>query len=554
MRTQHGLCDTCRMYRCGICHKKGRREGAPGRDPVLASLHPVLIILSLPHIIGQRTETTSRVIHRHCLETHGGTIAECARCLAHVLVGGGYANAAVRTHTLPDRIGSGSSVYCGACMVQVGWRYCSTHGWTDNFTGPRRHHGLLVRHCGQCDTPLIPYEGYATRGGSDAPYGPLAIRNYSDRTASDLGPFGPGPTRYGIELEVEGRSGIDLNERAIHVIRTLGADFAICKRDGSLIDGFEIVTAPADRDTHAERWARLITPGTPGIPGLRSWGSPRCGLHIHQSRAGLSRLTIAKLAAFINNVPRDLISRLVGREPNRYCGRSPVTRSFQVRQSGGDRYRALNLLPINTIEYRLFKGTLSYEGIMRDVEFVQALTEWVQTEGPARLASYSEAWSPFVAFIARTPKRWPFLSLYLQSDGQLRRRVRPGAEPPSGTNDGLEAAKSRERYDPTTDPVPAPVYAETRPVEAPAPGRDAAWAALPRLADLDRDAARTTLRRLQELEVPVARPVFTTFRAATRVWNPSLGTWTWANTTSDSPLLDTGTTLPDPDPDPEPNF
>lgn len=254
-----------------------------------------------------------------------------------------------------------------------------------------------------------------------------AILDYSDRSANRLGPFGPGPTRYGVELEVGVTSGDD-SEKAEEVLNRIGTDFAVCKHDSSitcdsrLSGGFEIVTAPSDVATHRERWAMAFTTR---IPGLRSWDTTSCGMHVHVSRAGLSRLTIGKINVFLND-PRNgaFVTAIAGRSPNDYCGREP--KRIGSAHHPGYRYEALNLTNRNTIEFRIFRGTLKVQSILKNIEFCAALINWARQAGTTCMGSHKA----FLAHVAKTPKVWPNLAAWLREHDYIAKpRTRPGVQP-----------------------------------------------------------------------------------------------------------------------------
>jgi hypothetical protein len=248
------------------------------------------------------------------------------------------------------------------------------------------------------------------------------ILDYSNKVADRMGPFGPGPIRFGVELELECVNGTTPGERAELVLGRIGHDFAVCKSDGSLTDGFEIVTAPADIATHRKRWAQLLTER---MKGLRSWDTSTCGMHVHVSRRPLSRLTIGKILVFVNSAEnRDFIHTVAGRDSSRWAKIYPkkVSAAHRNRDGQADRYEAVNLQNDHTIEFRIFRGTLLLAGVLKNLEFVAATVEYCAQAGCADLG-----WRAFVDWVARTPKVYPNLTGWLRSKGYARGpNVRPG--------------------------------------------------------------------------------------------------------------------------------
>src|SRR5690606_36382259 len=86
------------------------------------------------------------------------------------------------------------------------------------------------------------------------------------------------------ELEVE-REESPVNRHAMaKAIYDVAGQFVYCKRDGSLDDGIEIVSHPADYDYHLNKlpWERILN--CLREAGYRSHDPVTCGLHIHISR------------------------------------------------------------------------------------------------------------------------------------------------------------------------------------------------------------------------------------------------------------------------------
>jgi hypothetical protein len=219
----------------------------------------------------------------------------------------------------------------------------------------------------------------------------------------------------GIELEVEIRSRDtkrgDIAER-LNAVLNDGAvgSRAHFEEDGSLTSGFEIITNPMGLDTHTEFWTWLQDKDL--IRGLRSHDTSTCGLHIHVSRRGMNRLQIAKINTFVNHPDNaELISKVARRYSSSYARISQKKLSTAYYEA--DRYDAVNLNNSQTIEFRIFKGTLKYESLMAAVEFVNAVVNFTM---PASPAGFNLSTERFMRFIESFPVRGEtkFLRSYLQ--------------------------------------------------------------------------------------------------------------------------------------------
>ena len=65
--------------------------------------------------------------------------------------------------------------------------------------------------------------------------------------------YGKGPRYFGVELEIDGAGEYDSNASALLKIANAHHDHIYCKHDGSLDEGFEIVTHPNDLELPYER-------------------------------------------------------------------------------------------------------------------------------------------------------------------------------------------------------------------------------------------------------------------------------------------------------------
>lgn len=238
-----------------------------------------------------------------------------------------------------------------------------------------------------------------------------AIKEYSDKTADRMGPFGKGPVWFGVELEVEVPDG-DPAERAQAAIDRMGDDFIVCKKDGSIDNGFEIVTAPASVEEHRKRWTMLLQRS---LFGCRSWDTKTCGMHVHVSRCPLGHLTIGKILVFINARENlGFMTEIAGRTSERWALMYP--KKVSDARLHHDRYNAVNLCNYNTIEFRIFKGSLKLQTVLKNIEFVHATVEFCKQAGMNGLH-----YRDFIRYVGRTPKMWPNLSAWMRDHGHLPR-------------------------------------------------------------------------------------------------------------------------------------
>lgn len=201
--------------------------------------------------------------------------------------------------------------------------------------------------------------------------------------------------------------------------------FVYCKSDGSLGDeGVEFVTMPATPDAFRARFpwdafARL------NASGARSWYGTGCGLHVHVSRSAFADpLHLARFVLLQTRNSAECIA-LAGRHSEQWASwddselrERGALPEFVKGKRDGARYRALNFQNSDTVELRYFRGNLRRTGILRVVEFVDALHHYAGLIS-TRDALQGDAlgWDAFARWARSGSRRerYPVLSHYLRT-------------------------------------------------------------------------------------------------------------------------------------------
>lgn len=168
---------------------------------------------------------------------------------------------------------------------------------------------------------------------------------------------------------------------------------AYLKHDGSISNGFEIVTHPHThqqyRDNSALLWDTIET--LRKDHDARSWDTDTCGLHIHLSRDGFSSgAHMHRFIAFVyKNAPH--MMKFAGRK-TRFARFNDVYTFdeydrpvFSIKHKVGnpdrnhtERYSAVNTQNPNTIELRFFRGTMKTSGVLSALDLAQAMVEYTR--------------------------------------------------------------------------------------------------------------------------------------------------------------------------------
>lgn len=226
---------------------------------------------------------------------------------------------------------------------------------------------------------------------------------------------------FGVELEVEAgdtdrdaaaeRIDTWVNNQAADITADGHRDRILYfEEDGSLNDGFEMISAPLGLDDHARLWKVALAPSM--VKGLRSHDTSTCGLHVHVSRAQLSDLQISKIVCFVNDPDnRKLIESVARRYDTGYCHVSEK-KLGTAHKDNGNRYQAVNLCNSRTIEFRIFRGTLRYASVMAAIELANAIVSFCDSGSGAGFNLKTPAFLDFLASAAMR-KHTAHLRLYL---------------------------------------------------------------------------------------------------------------------------------------------
>lgn len=248
--------------------------------------------------------------------------------------------------------------------------------------------------------------------------GERALRGHDERIGGEAGAeslaIGAGPQYFGLELELEWNEEDTLAEaRAteyLHAIESAGAiltPFGILKSDGSLgVTGMELATVPMNLAT-ARQFITAICPCLREM-GWTSHRCQSCGFHVHASRAPLTSLQIGKMLVHVN-ANRALWTTIAGRSETGWA-KFTAKRPGDALHTNGDRYEAVNLRNGTTVEFRIFKGTLSAHSLIARIEAVAALIAYCRPgEQSIKSLATSDA---FLAFLRAERKTYPALWAY----------------------------------------------------------------------------------------------------------------------------------------------
>jgi len=191
----------------------------------------------------------------------------------------------------------------------------------------------------------------------------------------------------GFELEVDApRSvpGSQVEACAVRVQEHLSPALVSITQDGSLVNGFEIISAPATLEWYEKYWNKTYAPMTAIVRryGLRSHDPGTCGLHVHVNKRSIKSCgdLMRWFTWFIPEIA--IFSR---RKDVTYC--MPVLWDESYSYSFKD-FKELNIPAIGhkvslnlkneaTAEFRIFRGTINQRTLLATLQFVDGFVQFI---------------------------------------------------------------------------------------------------------------------------------------------------------------------------------
>lgn len=320
-------------------------------------------------------------------------------------------------------------IMCESCLesLTVVCSHCGERIWndensgSDHFTLCQRCYDNHYTTCERCGT-IIHYDRAFYFDDEDYPYCQRCYEEESNEQSIHNYYYKPSPIFYGnddmymgVELEIDGggESG-DSADRLLY-IANFHKERMYMKHDGSIEDGFEMVTHPMCLDYHQKEmpWRKIFSKAID--MGYRSHKTTTCGLHIHVNRDALGydsnsiEETIARIVYFVEAHWNELLKFSRRTESNimrwasRYGIEQDTKATYDKAKKGSyNRYVCVNLQNSNTIEFRIFRGTLKYETFIATLQLVHEICNRAIDATDKEFESM--CWSDFVKEINKEDK------------------------------------------------------------------------------------------------------------------------------------------------------
>jgi hypothetical protein len=232
------------------------------------------------------------------------------------------------------------------------------------------------------------------------------IYDYSHKPRPEF--YGRDDYYFGIELEVEDKCEWGCNSGAEIVLETVGNRMYM-KHDGSLDNGFEIVSHPHSLDElkNEVNWGFLTRLKN---AGFRSWDTSTCGLHVHVSRT-----------AFRKNGKHDEAHEL--RFQKLIYDNDKHVSAIAGRETSYARFADKgNLVPKvkHGLEIRVFRGSLKKQRVLSAVEFIHSAVEYTRNM-KIDPKTKQLSWVRFMGYVMDNQEKYPnFTQIALSALDNMR--------------------------------------------------------------------------------------------------------------------------------------
>lgn len=246
---------------------------------------------------------------------------------------------------------------------------------------------------------------------------------------------------YGVEIEMEYIKGLmdgdapHLERQGQRIMDWWPNDFCYIKHDGTLEYGYEAVTHPFTWgwfQENKDKWIEFLL-------WLRELGfkanyySPRkekytCGMHVHMSKDGFSRMHLYKFVHFMyKKSTRPFVNAIAERAGSQYADFQVADAKYAHRvgkdkkNASGKRHSAINLLgghahehgrapkECQTCEVRIFQGYLEPVKFFKNMEFLQSLYEFTACHSPREMQL-----KKYLEYLVLKPNKFPALLNFIK--------------------------------------------------------------------------------------------------------------------------------------------
>lgn len=239
-------------------------------------------------------------------------------------------------------------------------------------------------------------------------------------TESELDNYMSDKLTLGLEIEVAGSA-----EYAEGFMELVDNDLIYLERDSS-VDGFEIITQPMTRQYVTGVFKDKISKGFEFLKEHNFKGHNAGGIHIHVGLPYNNELDfmscLLKLKKLLYNLPTNmqdlllLITQRKSSELKRWSDNNYYRKlTLQNCTLQCNRYELLNIdTRTRTLEFRMFNSNLRTERIMKNIEVVLSLLDYVETYYTVEM--YNKNLFTWLDYVKRNEEKYPNLVRFINED------------------------------------------------------------------------------------------------------------------------------------------
>ena len=231
-------------------------------------------------------------------------------------------------------------------------------------------------------------------------------------------------TFFGVELEIEapnGSTSSEIYDAGAKLIKDTLKDLVYLKQDGSLNYGFEIVTHPFTFEWYKANLKTDFMRELSGM-GFKSWDAKTCGIHVHISRKAFkdSAHVWRFVQLFLKNKTEWV--KLAGRNSKRWSSfdpdRLPIL-DILKKKKNPERYCAVNLCNYDTLEIRIFRGSLNETRFRSAIELVAGAVDYTRMITLKDYARHAIEFENFAKFLNLYADEYPNANQILTKKGLI---------------------------------------------------------------------------------------------------------------------------------------
>lgn len=310
--------------------------------------------------------------------------------------------------------------------------HCGTQIWSDDNEGDadtplcQRCYDRFYTTCTDCGRTIHHDDAYYI---DDDDYEPRCYschcRNADHRVIRDYyykpEPifYGEGSCYFGVELEIDNAGEDNTKAARIEQIANTMDELIYIKHDGSLDDGMEIVTHPMTLDFHLHQmpWKDVLAKAKE--MGYLSHQANTCGLHVHINRTAFGETeeeqeaVIARILYFFEKHWEELLKfsrrtqKQLRRWADRYGLKEHPKQVLDIAKGSRERYTCINLCNYDTVEFRMFRGTLKLNTLIATLQLLDRICDVAISFSDEELKNLS--WTSFAAGCSQLPELVQYL-------------------------------------------------------------------------------------------------------------------------------------------------